>query len=101
MTSPPGAIHPPDAVRARVLISGRVQGVFFRRAAFREVASLPIDGFVRNLADGRVEAAFQGPRDVVERLIEWCRIGPDAARVDEVDVIWEPPRSETRGFRIL
>jgi acylphosphatase len=76
-------------VRARVLVSGRVQGVFFRYTCAREAAAAGLCGYVRNLADGRVEAVFQGPKSQVEHVISWCRIGPPAARVGEVTVGWE------------
>jgi acylphosphatase len=76
-------------VCARVLVSGRVQGVFFRYTCAREAASVGLRGTVRNLVDGRVEALFQGPKPDVERLIAWCHEGPPAARVTDVSVAWE------------
>jgi acylphosphatase len=83
----------------RVVATGRVQGVFFRDAC-REVARTEaVNGFVRNRADGSVEAEFEGPEAAVERLIVWCRTGPPRARVDGVEV----ERIETvgePGFRI-
>ena len=60
-------------VRARVFVSGRVQGVFFRYSCAREASDEGLRGTVRNLPDGRVEAVFQGPKPAVERLIAWCR----------------------------
>lgn len=78
---------------------GRVQGVGFRQDALRRARSLDVGGFVRNRPDGTVEAAFEGPRDRVESMVEWCRHGPPGARVDEVEVAAEPPRGE-RGFRL-
>jgi acylphosphatase len=78
-----------NEVRARVLVSGRVQGVFFRHSCAREAAAEGLRGSVRNLRDGRVEAVFQGPKPAVERLIDWCRTGPPAARVEQVTVSWE------------
>ena len=77
-------------VCARVFVSGRVQGVFFRYSCAREAAEAGLYGTVRNLADGRVEAVFQGPKPLVERLISWCHDGPPAARVADVMVSWEP-----------
>ena len=77
-------------VCARVFVSGRVQGVFYRYTCAREASAEGLRGTVRNLTDGRVEAVFQGPRPAVERLIAWCRQGPPAARVRDVDVSWEP-----------
>ncbi|MDW7709563.1 MAG: acylphosphatase [Deferrisomatales bacterium] len=80
--------------RARVLVSGRVQGVFFR-ASTRDVARrLGLRGWVRNLPDGGVEAVFEGERGLVEEAVAWCRTGPPEARVAHCDVIWEEPRGE-------
>jgi acylphosphatase len=87
-----------EVVRARVLVSGRVQGVFFRYTCAREAASASLRGSVRNLADGRVEAVFQGPKPAVERLISWCHDGPPAARVTEVTVSWETPDQSLPAF---
>ena len=77
-------------VCARVLVSGRVQGVFFRYSCAREAAANRLRGTVRNLPDGRVEAVFQGATHAVQRLISWCHDGPPAARVADVTVSWEP-----------
>ena len=85
-------------VRARVVVRGRVQGVFFRYTCSREAVAAGLKGFVRNLADGRVEAAFQGPRTAVEQLISWCRTGPPGARVGGVAVEWEEPVEDARPF---
>jgi acylphosphatase len=76
-------------VCARVLVSGRVQGVFFRYTCAREASEAGLRGTVRNLVDGRVEAIFQGPKSAVDRLIDWCHEGPPAARVSHVEVLWE------------
>lgn len=83
--------------RARVVVSGRVQGVFFRAEARDRARSLGLAGWVRNNPDGTVEAAFEGDRERVESMIEWCRRGPALAAVDDVDVEWEQPRND-RGF---
>ena len=56
--------------------------------------ALPVGGWVRNLADGRVEAVFEGPEAAVDRMVEWCRTGPPRARVDAVDVTREQPTGE-------
>jgi acylphosphatase len=78
-------------VRYRVLISGRVQGVFFRDTCRRLAEDSGVAGWVRNLPDGRVEAVFEGPADEVRRLVEWVHHGPRWAVVDEVAVQSEPP----------
>ncbi len=85
--------------RARVTVSGRVQGVFFRDAARDEAGRLGLDGWVRNLQDGRVEAVFEGGSDAVRRMIEWCKSGPSSADVDEVSVEEESPEGLS-GFEV-
>jgi acylphosphatase len=83
----------------RVRVQGRVQGVGFRQHAASRARSLGIGGWVANLADGSVEAAFEGPRDRVESLVEWCGRGPSGAHVTRVDQAAEAPVGEP-GFRI-
>ena len=78
-------------VRYRVLISGRVQGVFFRDTCRRLAEQHGVAGWVRNLSDGRVEAVFEGPPDDVRHLVDWARTGPRLAAVDDVAVQPEPP----------
>jgi acylphosphatase len=85
--------------RVRVVVTGRVQGVFFRATCAREARDLGLAGSVRNLPDGRVEAVFEGPEAVVDRMVGWCRLGPEYARVDAVEVTPEPPAGE-RGFAV-
>ena len=85
--------------RAYVLISGRVQGVFFRATTQREARARDLDGWVRNRSDGRVEAVFEGPEPAVEELIEFCHEGSPAASVESVETEYEQPRGES-GFRI-
>jgi acylphosphatase len=88
---------PEEYVRAHVVASGRVQGVYYRASTVAEARARGLAGWVRNRDNGDVEAVFEGPRDAVEEMIAWCRIGPSHARVDNVDVTWEPPAGE-RGF---
>ena len=78
-------------VRYRVLVSGRVQGVFFRDTCQRLAVQHGVAGWVRNLPDGRVEAVFEGLADDVARLIEWARHGPRLAVVENVAVQPESP----------
>lgn len=87
-------------VRAHVFVSGRVQGVFFRSETRYEASGRNVSGWVRNTHDGRVEAVFEGEREDVEKVIEFCRRGPPGARVTKVDVRWEEYTGEFRGFRI-
>ena len=86
-------------VRYRVLISGRVQGVFFRDTCRRMAERHGVSGWVRNLQDGSVEAVFEGPAGEVRRLVEWSRHGPRSAAVQDIRVQAEPPEGIS-GFRI-
>ncbi len=87
-------------VRARVLVAGHVQGVCFRAFARDEATALKLRGWVRNLPDGRVELAAEGPRKDVEALIAWSHRGSPYGRVDSVEVHWEEARGEPKGFRV-
>lgn len=86
-------------IRRRVVLHGRVQGVFFRDTCRREARAAKVGGWVRNNPDGTVEAVFEGPEDVVRRMVDWSRRGPSTARVERVDVYDEEPRNEP-GFRV-
>ncbi len=86
-------------MRAHVLVSGKVQGVFFRDSTRERAADVGVKGFVRNLSDGRVEAVFEGTRSAVEDMVAFCRRGPARARVASVEVTWlENDGSETEDF---
>jgi acylphosphatase len=86
-------------VRYRVLISGRVQGVFFRDTCRRKAEEYGVAGWVRNLPDGRVEAVFEGLADNVRRLLEWAHRGPRLADVHDVAMELEPPEG-LDAFRV-
>ncbi|WP_251330307.1 acylphosphatase [Haloplanus pelagicus] len=86
-----------ERVRARVFVSGRVQGVYYRANTRDAARARDVDGWVRNLPDGRVEAVFEGTEDAVESMVEWCRTGSPAADVRDVDVTTEQPEGES-GF---
>lgn len=88
-------------IRAHVYISGRVQGVFFRAWTEDEAIKRGLCGWVRNLADGRVEATFEGEKEMVEDMIKACWIGPPGAKVTDVKVIYEDYKGEYDDFRIL
>lgn len=89
-----------STVRAHVVVSGRVQGVFFRDSARGVARGLGVSGWIRNLPDGRVEAEFEGPEDAVGRAIAFCRDGPELAVVDDVEVTWVEPVGHEPGFRV-
>ena len=78
-------------IRNRVLVSGRVQGVFFRDTCRRLAVQHGVAGWIRNLPDGRVEAVFEGSAEGVGRLVEWSRHGPRYAAVDHIEVQAERP----------
>jgi len=88
-----------DRVRRRVLVSGRVQGVWFRESCREQATLTGIAGWARNLSDGRVEVVLEGPEGAVDRVIAWCHEGPRRARVDGVEAVVESPVGE-RGFRV-
>jgi acylphosphatase len=73
--------------------------VFFRAEARNRARSLGLRGFVRNEPDGSVSAAFEGPRERVESMVEWCRRGPPGAHVEHVEVDWREPQGEA-GFSV-
>jgi acylphosphatase len=82
--------------RVHVLVSGDVQGVGFRWYCRQEAVGRGLGGFVRNLPDGRVEAAFEGEPDAVDEMVEWCRRGPRWASVSDAVVDEERPKGEER-----
>ena len=86
-------------VRRRVVVTGRVQGVWFRESCRREAAAAGVTGWVRNAADGSVEAVLEGEPEPVERVLAWMRVGPTHAIVANVEVHPEPPVGET-GFAV-
>ena len=95
----PSAGDPGTAVRRRVVIAGRVQAVGYRASCAHRAWDAGLAGWVTNLPDGRVEAAFEGPAASVAALVDWCAAGPPLARVTAVAVTDEPPTGEL-GFAI-
>jgi acylphosphatase len=87
--------------RYRVLISGRVQGVYFRANTSRMATTLGLTGWVRNLPDRRVEVVFEGSAAAADEMLRWCGIGTPPARVDRFDQYEETPTGEFTGFEIL
>jgi acylphosphatase len=86
-------------VRYRVVVHGRVQGVWFRQSCRHVADELGLAGSVRNRADGTVEASFEGVEEDVAKAVAWCRAGPPAAEVTGIDVTAEPPTGG-RGFSV-
>ena len=89
-----------EKVRAHVIVSGRVQGVFFRAETQEEAKELGVFGWVKNLAEGRVEAVFEGEKPKVEQLVKWAESGPPGAVVNDLNVVWEEYQGEFNGFEI-
>ncbi len=87
--------------RYHVLISGHVQGVFFRANTCRQARALGLTGWVRNLPDGRVESVFEGNEKQAEEMLAWCNTGTLPARVDRVDATEEKIGGGFTGFDIL
>jgi len=89
-----------DNSRAHVFVSGRVQGVSFRWYTQRQAQELDLTGWVRNLWDGRVEAIFEGDKKAVKDAVAWCHHGPPSAHVEDIEINYETPQGEFKGFRI-
>jgi acylphosphatase len=86
--------------RLRMVVSGRVQGVFFRGSTAAEARALGLAGYARNLADGTVEIVAEGGRDALEMLAAWARRGPRAARVDQVLIEWSNALNGLVEFKV-
>jgi acylphosphatase len=86
-------------IRRRVVVRGRVQGVFFRDTCRREARSRGVSGWAANRADGSVEVVFEGEADAVDQMLAWCRTGPEEASVASVEVEVEQPQQES-GFQV-
>jgi len=83
-----------------VIISGRVQGVWFRASTKQKAEQLGITGWVRNTAEGNVEAIFEGEEDLVKKMIDWCHRGPPSAQVRHVNVKNQPSTNGFEGFSV-
>lgn len=86
-------------LRARVIVHGEVQGVWFRDSCQRRAREEGVAGWVRNRQDGTVEAVFEGDAQAVARMVSWCRLGPLRAEVTGIDVTEEPVEG-IAGFAI-
>jgi acylphosphatase len=93
---PPGTI---EVIRRRVVVRGRVQGVWFRHATREQAQAHGVAGWVANRADGAVEAVLEGPAAAVKRVLRFCRTGPPRAQVERVEVREEEPEGLS-GFRV-
>ena len=84
-----------------VVVSGKVQGVYFRASAKQQALDLSLFGFVRNLPDGRVELQAEGHETNLNRLLQWCYTGPQNAKVTHVDFEWSDSLNNYDAFDIL
>ncbi|MBI2507977.1 acylphosphatase [Candidatus Woesearchaeota archaeon] len=85
--------------RYKIIISGKVQGVFFRRFIYESAVKLGLKGFVRNTEDGKVEAVFEGKKEDINKIIELCRKGPAAAKIENIKIINERALGEKEFVR--
>lgn len=90
-----------EKARAHLIMSGYVQGVFFRAHTQKKALAIGINGWVRNRYDGTVEALFEGEKEKIEEMMRWCHKGPSGARVSNVSIEWEEYRGEFKDFEIL
>ncbi|MGC2063938.1 MAG: acylphosphatase [Thermodesulfovibrionales bacterium] len=88
------------AVRAHLLIEGRVQGVFYRAFTKNVALKLGLQGWVRNNPDGKVEAVFEGDRQLIEQTVQECRRGPFGAKVEDISLSWGETPEGLSGFEI-
>lgn len=86
--------------RIHILVSGRVQGVFFRESARKKAKELGLTGWVKNLANGQVEAVFEGDEAAADEMIAWFRQGPAFAKLDDFKIIEDDYRGDFRDFEI-
>lgn len=86
--------------RIHLIVSGNVQGVFFRHHTNKVANKLGLTGFVRNMPDGNVEVIAEGNENILKELIEFCKKGPIGAHVENVEIIYEEPKNEFNTFSI-
>lgn len=87
--------------RAHIIVKGNVQGVLFRSNTKNIALELGLNGYVKNLSDGSVGVVAEGSEEKIKKLIEFCKIGPRAAKVESIDVKFEKPKNEFYGFEIM
>ncbi len=90
-----------ELASVNLLITGRVQGVFFRASTLEQAQAVGVTGWVKNCGDGSVEVMAEGPRYALERLIEWCKDGPPPADVENVSARWGGHMAQFKTFMIV
>jgi acylphosphatase len=88
------------AAAARITVEGAVQGVGFRYFILHHAQLLPLNGYVRNLSDGRVEIEVEGEKSAIEQLFDFAKRGPRLAQVENVKIEWKEPRGVYSHFGI-
>jgi acylphosphatase len=88
------------AVRAHILVSGRVQGVFYRQSTKNKAVALGLCGWVKNIEDGMVEAVFEGEQECVKSMVRWAEKGPEGSLVEDLSVRWNEPPEGFKEFSI-
>ena len=86
--------------RIHLIVSGTVQGVFYRANAKKVASGLGLKGWIRNLQDGNVEVLAEGRKPALDRLIEFCRKGPEGASIDNIEIEWDKFRNEFGSFEV-
>ncbi len=89
-----------EKIRAHILVSGIVQGVFFRANTAEKARELSLLGWVKNLPDGRVEAVFEGEKEKIEEIIDWLKSHPGMSKVEKVEVDWQEAKGDFENFEI-
>ena len=87
--------------RVHVFIIGKVQGVYYRQNTADKAQELNVQGWIRNLKDGRVEGVFEGEKANIDKLLSWCNKGPKDAIVKDIEIIQEPYKNEYTNFQII
>lgn len=89
-----------EKTRVHMIVSGRVQGVFFRQNTLNKAKELGVFGWVKNLPDGRLEAVFEGEKKKVAKIVNWAEKGPVSAKVSDIKVKWQEYKGEFKGFKL-
>ena len=87
--------------RVHIFIKGKVEGVFYRSWTKSTAETLKLNGWVKNLEDGRVEAMFEGEKENVDEMVQKCKDGSRASEVTHMDIIWEEAKGDFTGFNII
>ncbi len=88
-------------IKAHIFISGRVQGVFFRKNTYKKAEELGVLGWIKNLPDGRVEAIFEGEKENVKKILDWSSRKSFPASVDSINLEWQDYTGEFKDFKII